>query len=170
MMTTQRVTELSAHDQIRQVSARFARGVDRLDGDLMKSAYWPDATDDHGFFVGNAMDFCDLIMASHGHVAATMHCMMNHAIEVDEEAGTGRGEVYNITYVFRHENGLRAVETWWGRYLDAYERRNGEWRIKSRVCVHECSRADEVTRPMAIDASAFRQGSADRGTKTPLGI
>ena len=89
---------------------------------------------------------------------------------MDEEAGTGRGEVYNITYVFRHENGLRAVETWWGRYLDAYERRNGEWRIKSRVCVHECSRADEVTRPMAIDASAFRQGSADRGTKTPLGI
>jgi hypothetical protein len=43
-MATQKVTELSAHDQIRQVAARYARGVDRLDGDLMKSAYWPDAT------------------------------------------------------------------------------------------------------------------------------
>jgi len=42
---------LSDHDAIRQVAARYARGVDRLDGDLMKSAYWPEATDDHGVFV-----------------------------------------------------------------------------------------------------------------------
>ena len=168
-MASQPVTELSAHDQIRQVAARFARGVDRLDGDLMKSAYWPDATDDHGFFVGNAMEFCDYIMASHGNLAATMHCMTNHAIEVDEQAGTGRGEVYVVTYVFRAEADPKVIETWWGRYLDSYERRGGEWRIKSRVCVHEFTRADEVTRTMAIDTTPFRQGTVDRGTRTPLG-
>ncbi len=168
-MDHRRSTDLPAHEQIRQAAARFARGVDRLDAALMKSAYWPDATDDHGFFVGNAMDFCDHVVSSHGTLAATMHCMMNHAIEVDESAGTGRGEVYVVTYVLRGEAGRGVVETWWGRYLDAYERRQGEWRILSRVCVHEFTRADEVTRPMAIDTAKFRQGGADRGTGTPLG-
>jgi len=169
-MATQKVTELSAHDQIRQVGARYSRGVDRLDGDLMKSAYWPDATDDHGVFVGNAMDFCDRVVSSHARFLATMHCIMNHAIEVDEEAGTGHGEIYNVTYVFREESGRKLLETWWGRYLDTYERRNGEWRIKARICVHEYTRADEVTSNMAIDAAKFRQGAADRGTGTALGL
>ena len=169
-MAKQKVTELSAHDQIRQLAARYSRGVDRLDADLMKSAYWPDGTDDHGVFVGNAMDFCDRVVSSHERFISTMHCIMNHAIEVDEEAGTGRGEIYNVTYVFREESGRKLLETWWGRYLDNYERRNGEWRIKARVCVHEYTRADEVTNQMAIDAAKFRQGSADRGNHTPLGM
>ena len=75
-MATQKVTELSAHDQIRQVATRYSRGVDRLDGDLMKSAYWPDGTDDHGVFVGNAMEFCDVVIRSHERFIATMHCIM----------------------------------------------------------------------------------------------
>jgi len=36
--------------------------------------------------------------------------------------------------------------------------------------VHEYTRADEVTEHMAIDAAKFRQGSADRGTGTALGL
>ncbi len=169
-MATQKVTELSAHDQIRQAAARYSRGVDRLDADLMRSAYWPDATDDHGVYVGNAMDFCDVVVRSHGRFISTMHCIMNHAIEVDEDAGTGNGEIYNVTYVFREESRRKLLETWWGRYLDTYERRDGEWRIKARICVHEYTRADEVTEHMAIDAAKFRQGSADRGTGTALGL
>lgn len=169
-MATQKVSELSSHDQIRQVAARYSRGVDRLDGDLMKSAYWADATDDHGVFVGNAMDFCDRVITSHQRFIATMHCVMNHAIEVDETAGTGNGEIYNVTYVFREDAGRKLLETWWGRYLDTYERRGDEWRIKARICVHEFTRSDEVTSHMAIDAAKFRQGAADRGTGTPLGL
>jgi hypothetical protein len=169
-MATQNVTELSAHDQIRQIATRYSRGVDRLDADLMKSAYWPDATDDHGVFVGNAMEFCDRVVSSHTRFTATMHCVMNHAIEVDEDEGTGNGEIYNVTYVFREESGRKLLETWWGRYLDTYERREGEWRIKARICVHEYTRADEVNEHMAIDAAKFRQGAADRGTGTPLGL
>ena len=164
---TQIDLSLSAHDQIRQVAARYSRGVDRLDADLMKSAYWPEATDDHGVYVGNAMDFCDRVVETHKRFIATMHCIMNHAIEVSGD--TGSGEVYNVTYVFRHENNKEILETWWGRYLDQYEKRNGEWRISKRICVHEFTRSDTVTAHMAIDAAKFRQGTADRGTFTPLG-
>ena len=73
-------TSLSDHDAIRQVVARYARGVDSLDADVMKSAYWPEATDDHGVFVGNAMVFCDRVVETHKRFTGTMHCNMNHAI------------------------------------------------------------------------------------------
>jgi hypothetical protein len=31
---------------------RYSRGIDRLDRDMLLSAYHPDAIDDHGMFVG----------------------------------------------------------------------------------------------------------------------
>ena len=49
------VEQLSDLQCIRDTALRYCRGVDRLDEDLMKSAYWPDATDNHGTFIGNAM-------------------------------------------------------------------------------------------------------------------
>ncbi len=52
---TYTIQQLSDIQSIRECVNNYCRGVDRLDEDLMKSAYWPDATDDHGVFVGNAM-------------------------------------------------------------------------------------------------------------------
>mgnify|MGYP003337039492 CR=1 FL=1 len=53
------------------------------------------------------------------------------------------------------------LDIWHGRYLDEYEKRGEEWRISKRVCVHEGTRSEPVT-PMAIEASQFTQGDADR--------
>ena len=30
----------------------FARSIDRVDEELMRELFWPDATDDHGLFTG----------------------------------------------------------------------------------------------------------------------
>ena len=57
----------------------------------MKSAYWPDATDDHGTFVGNAWEFVDHCMVSHLRWRFTMHCVYNHYVELDD-ASNARGE------------------------------------------------------------------------------
>ena len=89
-------TSLSDHDAIRQVVARYARGVDRLDADVMKSAYWPEATDDHGVFVGNAMVFCERVVETHKRFAGTMHCNMNHAIEVERRAPGQRWLIVSV--------------------------------------------------------------------------
>ena len=160
-------TLLSDHDAIRQVVARYARGVDRLDADVMKSAYWPEATDDHGVFVGNAMVFCERVVATHQRFTGTMHCNMNHAIEVQGDKASG--EIYNVTYLFREDGDLHYIDTWFGRYLDQYEKRAGEWRILERICVHENTMSQVVDAHMPIDAAKFRNGSVDRGTNTPLG-
>ena len=54
--------QLADREAIRECALRYARGVDRLDADLMKSAYWPDATDDHGRFVGNGWEFAERVV------------------------------------------------------------------------------------------------------------
>lgn len=158
---------MDAHEQIRQVAARYAHGVDRLDEATMKSAYWPEAIDDHGVYVGNAMPFCERVVSTHARFLATMHCVLNHLIDITS-ATEATGEIYNVTYVHRNETGDDGVErtfldTWWGRYLDRYECRDGEWRIIHRTCVHEFTKRDEITATMPIDAARFTQGSADRG-------
>jgi hypothetical protein len=147
-------------EAIRAVAQRYCRGVDRLDPDEMRSAYWPDAIDEHGVFVGNAWEFVDHCMVSHRKWRGTMHCIFNHHIVIDD-VDHARGELYNVTYLFGHDG--HEVSTWYGRYLDRYERRGDEWRISHRICVHEANRT-ESTASMPIAAERFRQGEVDRDT------
>ena len=153
--TTEQLKDVA---DIEAVAKRYSHGVDRLDGDCMKSAYWPDAIDDHGVFVGNAMEFVDHCMASHVRWRSTMHCIYNHLIEFDSTS-SARGEIYNVTHLFRADEPV--VETWYGRYLDKYEERHGEWRIIHRVCVHEGDTSETIV-GMQLEAASFRQGSFDR--------
>jgi hypothetical protein len=126
----------------------------------MRSAYWPDGTDDHGLFVGNAWEFVDLCMSSHDRWAWTMHTIYNHRVEVDGDGIHARGEAYNVAYLFHADE--RRLDTWYGRYLDEYEQRTGEWRILHRVCVHHGNTSEAVPDSMAIDPTRFRQASFDR--------
>jgi ketosteroid isomerase-like protein len=152
-----------ASEEIRQVALRYCRGVDRLDLDLMASAYHDDATDDHGVFTGPARELCARVVQSHRRYDATMHCVLNHSITVIDDRHAS-GEVYNVTYLVRTAaDESRQLDTWWGRYLDTYEPRDGRWAISHRVCVHEWTRSEPMATAMPIEAQLFRQGSADRG-------
>jgi ketosteroid isomerase-like protein len=151
------------HEAIRDIALRYSHGVDRLDLATMQSAYWPDATDDHGVYVGPAMEFCEMVVRTHGRYAATMHCVLNHRITLGPEPHLASGEVYNVTYLHRTDGEQPVLDTWWGRYLDRYERRGDEWRIVHRTCVHEFTVSQPIEARMPIDAARFRQGSADRG-------
>ncbi len=151
--------QLSDIQSIREVAQRYCRGVDRLDEALMKSAYWPEATDDHGVFSGNAMEFVEMCMVSHLRWRSTNHCIFNHHVELEADGIHARGEAYNVTYLFQKDDDV--LDTWYGRYLDRYEKRGDQWRIIERVCVHEGTTSERIE-PMAIDAPRFRQGSFDR--------
>ncbi len=159
--------QLVAREQIRDVAMQYCRGVDRLDADLMKSAYWPEAIDEHGNFVGNAHEFVDYCMVAHLRWSWTMHAIYNHVIELDDDGVSARGEIYNVTHLCRADDG--AIDTWYGRYLDRYERRGEEWRIIHRVCVHHGTET-RTGPPMELDTSNYRDGSFDRPSDgRPLG-
>lgn len=152
--------QLSDIECIRDAASHYCRGVDRLDPDEMKSAYWPEATDDHGAFTGNAHDFVDMCMVAHLRYRSTGHCIFNHQIDLDDD-DHARGEIYCVTWLFHKDKDV--LDTWYGRYLDRYEKRGDEWRIIERVCVHEGTDSRSAT-AMEIDTGAFRQGGFDRKT------
>jgi hypothetical protein len=165
---TPTVEQLCAIEACREAARRYSYGLDRLDVDVMKSAYWPDAIDDHGVFVGNAWEFCDRVVPSHERWAWTMHSITNHRVELDDDGDHARGEMYNVSHLF--DETTRRLSTWFGRYLDTYERRGDEWRISHRVCVHHGDAVEHLPDGMPIDAASFRQASFDRPARgRPVG-
>lgn len=129
------VREQKDRFDIEQCLLRYTRGVDRHDRELMLSAYWPDAFDEHGVAEGVAGDFVDWAIGWHGEYQNKhQHIIANHRCDID---GTvAHGETY---YIFWGENRAGPPTLAFGRYIDRYEKRDGEWRIAHRVCVNEQS-------------------------------
>lgn len=112
---------------------RYTRGVDRFDRELMLSAYWPDAIDEHGVAEGIASDFVDWAIGWHGEFQTRhQHIVTNHTVEF--AGATAHGETY---FLFWGENRDGPPTLAFGRYIDRYEKRGGEWRIAHRVCINE---------------------------------
>lgn len=159
------IATLVAKDRIRDVLMRYSRGVDRLDAELLRSCYHPDSWDDHGHFKGNGHEFADFIVGSLAERAHhTTHSVANVLIEItDLEAGTARAESYGLAFLRREEEGQEWLDLFAGRYVDRFERRDGEWRIAHRVVVHDWSLSGAldatVTFPRPLDT--FTQGRRD---------
>ncbi|MET0246426.1 MAG: nuclear transport factor 2 family protein [Sphingomonas sp.] len=112
---------------------RYTRGVDRHDRATMLSSYWPEAYDEHGVAEGVAADFVDWALGWHGkYQSKHQHVITNSTVELDGD--TAHGETY---YIFWGENREGPPTLAFGRYVDRFERRQGEWRIAHRVCVNE---------------------------------
>ena len=167
-MRTPTAEQLADREAIREVANRYVHGIDRLDLDWAKSAYWPEAIDDHRVFVGNAWEFVDWVTPIQAQLAWTMHSTTNHQIELADDGVTATGELYNVAHLMSADEST--LNTWFGRYLDRYEKRGDEWRIIHRVCVHEGTRTDSEVAPMNMPADRFRQGGFDRDSAgRPLG-
>jgi hypothetical protein len=156
------IEQLSALEEIRELARRYCRGVDRMDPEELRRVYWEDAADEHGVFSGSRDELVDYIMANHDRWRATMECVLNHVIEFDDGGSTARGEVYMITYMFRSDSRGEVVDMWFGRCLDIYEQRNGEWRIIFRRCVREADMSEPISSTMRLPLEAFITGDFDR--------
>ncbi len=103
-----------------------------------------------------------MCMEAHLKWRSTNHCIFNHQIDLNEDGITASGEIYNVSYLFQADADI--LDTWYGRYLDTYQKREGEWRILERVCVHEGTNSVQLN-TMDFDSASFRQGSFDRPSK-----
>jgi hypothetical protein len=112
---------------------RYTHGVDRIDVAMIKSAFWPEAIDDHGMYVGNAHDFADFLGQTLSPGAAMTHVLTNIHIELDGAKAKVESYVTATNVLPPDRGSFRYVLA--GRYLDRFERREGEWRIASRTLV-----------------------------------
>lgn len=118
---------------IHDVLVRYCRGVDRCDLAMLKSAYWPDAVDDHGTFNGNAMEFCETLIPALKGMDQTMHAIGN--VHMELHGDKAKVETYCTAYHYIPGPDGHVDMIAGGRYLDRMEKRNGEWRIAYRLYV-----------------------------------
>jgi len=144
------IQELLDKEAIRSVLYRLCRAVDRRDKELMVSCYHPDATEDHGAFLGDAADFCALASQSEGGFYLRMHHNIG-TINIELKADLAESEAYFCAsgpLATPAEDGSTQVRGIYGRYIDRFERRNGEWRIAQRIVVKDWTDIRTVCDPL----------------------
>ncbi len=131
--TTQILAELADREAIRECLYRYCRGVDRIDADMVRSAYWPDCVDHHLEFTGNAEEFIAWSFPIMGSMDQTQHIIANVLITI---AGD-RADVESYFYGYHRVNmgDAKADVIGAGRYLDTFEKRGDEWRILKRMVI-----------------------------------
>jgi len=152
------LTRLLHEAAIHRVLHRYCRGIDRLDAELIRSAYWPDASDDHGVFKGRADDFVTWVVDALRSFEQTQHFLGQSSIEIAEDDASS--ETYFIARHVVARDDARFLETFGGRYVDRFARRNGEWRIARRAVVHDWSRIEPLHATYPNDT--FEQGRRTR--------
>ncbi|WP_313802954.1 nuclear transport factor 2 family protein [Sphingobium sp.] len=113
---------------------RYARGLDRCDVDQLKAVFFEDATVDMISFSGHAHAFAETTLAAlRVRAVTTSHLTSNCLFEIAGDRATGESCLISISVMKDGEAGKPAIHV--GRYLDRFERRNGEWKIACRTIV-----------------------------------
>ena len=160
------IEQVVATQQIYNVLMRYIRGNDRADRELVKSVYWEDGYDDHGsMFQGPAWEFSKLftpeVMSALGlgsledPSGGGLTFLMNHFVEF-EGRDVAYSEAYFTTSGVQIIDEETASQGWFaGRYMDRFERRNGEWRIFHRICVQDWGRTETFPRSDLAERNVF---------------
>jgi hypothetical protein len=149
------VRHLKDRRDIFDVSKRYTRGADRHDKDLVRSAFWPEATISFGTPMSREeyVEWEEGVLAGY---AAHQHHVTGQTVEVD--ADTAHVESYVIYFLVPRDRTAdevgpatlgRAATTekthlGSGRYVERWERRGGEWKILVREYVEDLSLKGET--------------------------
>lgn len=148
--------QLLDREAIRDCLFRYCRGVDRVDETALRSAYWPDATGRHGAYQGSGSAFVDHVIENRKAGGRTIHMLGNILIEL-------RGDVAAVeSYFHTRLAGVdahnRPQETLLaGRYVDRFERREGEWRVADRTVVYDWWRQTPLAVELLPESFGLRQ-------------
>ena len=126
------VRDLAARRDITLAVQRYMRGLDRLDRDLLVSAFHEDAYVDAGLEAGPPGPYADFCIEFLGQLGGSHHFLGQVQIEL-HGPDAASGECYFQAWheSFDEDGGSRDLFIA-GRYIDEYACRNGEWRIARR--------------------------------------
>lgn len=143
---------LADRAQIQEVIFRWCRAIDRLDYDAIRTVFHADAVDMHGAYNGPIDGLIEWIRGRHKTIPFSMHSVSNMLIEF---GGPDLAVVESYLNYAQHypanaKSALTALlggkegnpdaavdMVGCGRYIDRFERRNGEWRIAHRTAVFD---------------------------------
>ncbi len=131
---------------IQRCLAVAVMGNDMLDSAMWKSAYWPDATEDHGWYLGNAHQFIDeTIPMLVGDMDMTWHAVGVPLVMVDGDTARSIAQFTGYVRLKAADGAVPNDLLCGGRYIDRLERRDGVWRISHRVSKGDWTRIDPAS-------------------------
>jgi hypothetical protein len=160
-LVREELRRLQDREAITDCLYRYSRGLDRHDEEALYSVYHADAVDDHGSFLGRPEEFVPWAHALHETKwVAHTHFITNPRIELD--GNIAHVESY-VLFVLRRRDG-EGVDLGGGRYLDRFERRDGEWRIAARKHVVEWRTQGDDTLFGSVNphVTGYETGTKDR--------
>jgi hypothetical protein len=157
--TQQQLAFLVDRSEIIECLNRYARGMDRLDRDLARSAYHDGAIDDHVGFVGPVEDFLDWAFSFHAGQVCHQHYLTNHHIDLDGDQA--HVETYYL-FIGTEQDPEAALTVFGGRYIDRFERRAGRWGITVRLCLVEWATDPRSLLPEGAAAMVAATGTIAR--------
>lgn len=124
-------------DNIRDCIARLARGEDRRDATVLSACFWPDSGFDYAMYQGTFAEYLAWVVPGAEAITNTQHVLGQSVIELAGD--TAKAETHAISY-HRVDMGAETGEhdtCIGGRYLDAFEKRQGRWAIKHRTMLYD---------------------------------
>jgi ketosteroid isomerase-like protein len=156
-MDEQKLQEMVDYYEICKVINRYCRAFVINDSDLLRSVYHVDGIDNHGEGDVPVGDFVDSIFDVVHQFDVMTHMMGQVDAEIDGDVAHVESHVLGGMQVSADGNAQKSILG--GRYVDRFEKRDGEWRIAHRSFI-----TDWVTSIDApIDESMLQPDSAVAG-------
>lgn len=118
--------------EIQDVLVRYARALDWLDDEMLRTAFFDDAEIDYGFFRGSFREFAPILMQVERDVGRRWHMATQVKIQIDGD--TAEVESYHLSLATPAVESVPPADLahFYGYYLDRMQRRNGRWGIVRR--------------------------------------
>jgi hypothetical protein len=121
---------------IRDLLAKHSRGIDRCDAALLDQVWDAEGHVAYGFFTGAPRDFSATVTGLMRGGPITLHRTSNMWVKVEGDHAVS--ESYVLAYRVSRDEGVPPVQTLiGGRYLDRFQRKDGNFRMTHRQYVME---------------------------------
>ena len=139
------------HLAVVNVLHHHSRALDRLQAEQLKDCYWPDAEVDYGSFKGPAHQFAELVVSAlEQQYELTRHALSNTLVEWHGD----EARVESLIDAAHLLKGGDQEMLFAGRYLDALEYRNNEWKLRHRLVVIDWCRHRDLVNDASSEAFA----------------
>ena len=124
---------LKDRELIKEVPQRYARGIDRIDFDLVRSSFHPDCQISGTVISGGLDPYLNWTEKELHKFEATLHFMGNQYIDLEEGADEGHIETWAVAYHMRPEDSDDGDLILGLHYCDDVARFDEGWLITART-------------------------------------